>query len=93
MSSFLNDRVILDKTELSILETALDQPVCPKTIDDLNAWIDQIVDNEDDYPEEKLIKAMAKGLRIDPNNPQTPMKIQNQTKKFEAQIIEFKQRT
>lgn len=92
MPSVIADRVILDETDLNILEMALDQRVYPQTIEDLNAWIDLVDENYYNSPEERLLKAMAKQMHIDPSNPPEPVKMENPKKKYDAQIIEFKAR-
>lgn len=92
MPSVISDRVILNETDLNILEMALDQRVHPQTIEDLNAWIDLVDENYYNSPEERLLKAMAKQMRIDPSNPPEPVKMENPKKKYDAQIIEFKAR-
>jgi len=92
MPSVIADRVILDESDLNILEMALNQRVYPKTIADLNAWIDLVDENDYNSPEERLLKAMAKQMRIDQSNPPEPVKMENPKKKYDAQIIKFKAR-
>lgn len=68
MPTVLGGRVRLEKKEKEILEMYAGEPVNPVTVQDLNAWVDHLSrPNPEDTPEERLMRAVILGFRIEGN--------------------------
>lgn len=70
MPVVIEGRVRMDVKEKDLIESYVGQPINPRTVDEFNAWIDLAAERKpSDTPEEKLMRAVIGGMRIDPGVP------------------------
>ena len=81
----------MDSSEQDFIEFLAGEAINPKTIAEYNAWIDIVSKDEpDDFPEQKLLRAIAASLRIDEVTGQQPLPRWNPVRREQAaEVIPF----
>lgn len=90
MPTVIAGRVRMDAKEKDLIEIYAEQPINPQTIDEFNAWVDLAAKGSpSDTPEDRLMKAVIGGLRIDAEAPHDPVKIWRTPQSSPAKVIQF----
>lgn len=90
MPIVIDGRVRMDANEKELIEDYVGQSINPQTVDEFNAWINLAAKRRpSDTPEEKLMRAVIGGMRIDPEVPPDPEKAWKTPKATPAKVLQF----
>jgi len=58
------NKVRLTEVEKTTIECFVGEKINPETVEDHNAWVEQMKDDKDNSPESKLLNAVADLMKI-----------------------------
>lgn len=90
MPVVIEGRVRMNAKEKELIEDYVGQPINPQTVDEFNAWIDLAVKRKpSDTPEEKLMRAVIGGMRVDPGMLPDTEKAWKTPQDAPAKVLQF----